>query len=233
MLAIQPGRDYAVVTGDVIDSSSLAADQRKLLPGELHRIGDELVALLGADRVSPLAVFGGDSWQVLVNAPADALKAALYVRASLLASRLDVDTRLAIGIGTVDFVGESIEESDGEAFRLSGRALKGLATEQRTMAFSHPDQRVSAPWDAVCLLLDTLIRSKWTAVRAREELGGASPRALAIVGSLRGWPASRSAAELWPHPVTPQAVGDNLNRAHWADIERVLKAYSSCLQNQA
>lgn len=207
MFPIESGKAYAVITGDIIDSSSLEAADRKRLPELIHEVSATLVDWLGEEALTPISIFGGDSWQTLVAEPSDALRVAIFVRASLLASPLNVDTRVAIAIGGVDFVPESgIEEADGEAFRLSGRLLhEGMG--RRTLAFTHPAKEVAQHWDLVCHLIEALIRTNWTANRAR-----------ALTGAMRGLSGEKT-GELWSPPISKQTVARHLIEAGWDAIE--------------
>ncbi len=49
MFEIFPDKSYAVITGDIIDSSSLMAQERQRLPALLHEISDTLVEWLGVE----------------------------------------------------------------------------------------------------------------------------------------------------------------------------------------
>jgi hypothetical protein len=217
MFAIEPGRDYAVITGDVIASSDLEPSQRKQLPATIESIAAILTEWLGADEVAPVAIFGGDSWQLLLATQANALRAALFMRASLLASPLEVDTRLAIAVGSVDFVPDKgIEHGDGEAFRMSGRLLSELSNRSVSMGFECPDKDLSRHWDLAVCLIDALVRTNWTANRAR-----------AVSGALRGLTGVQI-GELWPTPISKQTAGRHLAEVAWEAIERALGESELC-----
>ncbi|TWT95882.1 hypothetical protein Pla108_29590 [Botrimarina colliarenosi] len=204
MFPIEPGRDYAVITGDVIDSSSLASADRQRLPALIHEVSATLVDWFGDEKLTPISIFGGDSWRVLLASPADALRVGLFIRASLLASGLNIDTRMAIAVGGVDFVPDGdIEQADGEAFRLSGRELGEMANGSTNLGFACADALTSRHWSLVFCLVDALIRTNWTANRAR-----------AVSGALRDWPGSRI-GELWPTAISKQTVGRHLAEAGW------------------
>ncbi len=222
MFAIEPGKDYAVITGDVIDSSDLEAAERKQLPATIESVSETLIEWLGGDQVWPVAIFGGDSWQLLLATPADALRAALFMRASLLASPLEIDTRLAIAVGGIDFVPEAgVEQADGEALRRSGRLLSELSSRSVSMGFECPDQALSRHWDLVVCLIDALVRTDWTPNRAR-----------AVTGALRGLTGVQI-GELWPAPISKQTVSRHLSEAAWEALERALSEYKAALQTSA
>lgn len=166
---------------------------------------------LGAD------IYGGDTWQMLLSEPKTALRAGLLYRAHLKASMDNTDTRLVIGVGTIDFVPSGrVSEGEGEAFRVSGRLLSEGTSSSR-MRFSAPRH---PEWDfidlAVCLL-DALIVRQWT-----------TKRALAITGALRGWTQEKIAG-LWNPPIRQQSVVDHLQGAAWEATEQTLDAFERCL----
>lgn len=108
-MAIAKDRLYAALTGDVIDSSRLDARERGRLHDAILKAGDELRRSFPELVVSDIQLFRGDSLQFLVNDPARSLRAALFFRAALKSSPVSInpDARLAIGIGTGDFVPEN------------------------------------------------------------------------------------------------------------------------------
>ena len=211
MFDIEPGRDYAVITGDVIDSSSLTAPERKGLPDLIHSVGATLTDWLTDQAITPVALFGGDSWQVLVADPGNSLRVSLFIRASLLASPLNIDTRFAVAIGGVDFVPPTgVEEADGEAFRASGRLLNDGLPARCSAGFVHADAELAERWRVVYRLVDVLCQTNWTANRAR-----------AVSGALRGLTGSEI-GELWPSPISKQTVSRHLLEAGWESIEEAV-----------
>ncbi len=138
------------------------------------------------------------------------------MRATLLASPLNIDTRFAIAIAGVDFVPTAgIEEADGEAFRLSGRKLSEGLRRRQAIGFTCADPDESAQWDIVCHLIDALVRTNWTDNRAR-----------AVSGALRGWTGSRT-GELWPEPISQQVISRHLVDAGWEAIEPALESFEA------
>lgn len=113
-----------IITGDIVKSTSVQPERRPALLGAVQRLTDEL------GQLSPLKMemFRGDSFQIQVEAPAQALKVAVLFRAGLKSmTPPDADelwdARVAIGVGTVSYEGERVSVSDGEAFQYSGRRL--------------------------------------------------------------------------------------------------------------
>lgn len=154
-----------VITGDLINSSNIAPNWRQTVMNALNICVADLVTL------SPikLEMYRGDSFQVVVDKPEDALTAAIALRAKLKSTTPDEsdmiwDARLSVGIGEISFESDSILTSDGEAFRLSGRSFDNLGKKKL---------HISTPWkdfdnniELVTRFADDII-SSWTAKQAR------------------------------------------------------------------
>lgn len=221
MFPIEPGKDYAVITGDVIGSSNLTAGERRKLPGVLEAAGDALTGWRGdRGRIAPMAVFGGDSWQVLASEFCRALHFALFIRATMLSSELEVDVRMAIAIGGVDFVPEDgIERADGEAFRLSGRLLKDGMQKNVAMGFAHHDPQIERRWEPVVRLVDAIVHTGWTPSRAR-----------AVIGAIQGFTQEQT-GKLWSSPISKQTVSVHLAESGWEALRFALDEFSLFFQS--
>ena len=146
----------AVITGDIVRSELIALDKRDLLIQVLHQIVENL-----QDK-SPMRMelFRGDSFQIVVDSPEMSLKIASMMRAGLKSntpkgSKTEWDARISIGIGTIDYQGDSIVTSDGEAFKLSGRGLDTM--EKNRLAVNTCWQDVNEELDAGLAFVDDLI----------------------------------------------------------------------------
>lgn len=114
-----------IITGDIINSRG--GKVKQWLP-----VLKKALALTGQ---SPQAweIYRGDSFQLEVKNPADALLTAIRIKAYIKTIK-NVDVRIAIGIGEKDFSASSITESNGEAFIYSGEKLENLKQEKQNMA---------------------------------------------------------------------------------------------------
>ncbi|MFA5403828.1 MAG: hypothetical protein WC358_02725, partial [Ignavibacteria bacterium] len=120
-----------VITGDIIKSGNIDVEQRGSLLTELKKIGKEIPKQLN-EKFS-FEIIRGDSFQTLITKPHLALKIAVLMRAGLRSKTIKKeklrnawDARIAIGIGTADFIRKNINESDGVAFRYSGHLLESM-----------------------------------------------------------------------------------------------------------
>ena len=73
--------------------------------------------------------------------------------------------RLAIGIGEIDYIGEALSESDGEAFHFSGRALDKLKSKRSRLAIVSDDE-FAGELKTMAVLVDAII-SKTTALQCQ------------------------------------------------------------------
>ncbi|MCX5909670.1 MAG: hypothetical protein NTY64_21475, partial [Deltaproteobacteria bacterium] len=156
-------------------------------------------------------IFRGDSWQVLVSDIAVSLQVGLFLRAHLRAAMGTgkFDTRMAIGVGTVDFVPDDrVSKGDGQAYRHSGNALEQM-TKASNMCFRFPEGKIEESIDVLVHLIDVLARN-WS-----------DKQALAITGVLQGLKQEKIGS-LWKPPITQQSVNRHLQRAGWFAIERAI-----------
>lgn len=219
-MKIDGDRIYAVITGDIVDSTSLAPQERKQL-NEVMNAGSKALKKEFGENV-PLAVdvFRGDGWQFLVTEPAQALRLGLFYRAYLKANMVpaNVDTRLVISLGRIDFIpGVKVSQGSGEAFVNSGRTLENL--KRTRMGFVAPGVWFSESLDIVLQLVDA-IASHWSDKRAR-----------AVQGALLGW-SQLQIATLWEPLITQQAVAEHLEAADWRAVSMAISYFERAVSRQ-
>ncbi len=209
---------YAVITGDIVESSGLSVPDRQRLVKVIGECSRQIRRIYG--KIIPLDVdlFRGDSWQVLLTDPVLSLRVSLMFRA-LLRWRMEssgFDTRLAIGVGRVDSISRRrVSEGAGEAFRASGLALDSL--KKRRMAFAFPGSELEPSLDVFVHLLDEIV-VRWSDRQAR-----------AIVGALQGW-TQKKIAETWEvSRITQQAVALHLEAAGWHAVDRGVRGFEKLL----
>ncbi len=155
------GRVYAVLTGDLVRSRAI-----KDAYGEecIRRLKDTL-AEIGRDYTVPFSIYRGDSFQGVSSDPGEALADAVLLRLKFISgfdhgsSALRLDARIAIGIGTVQYLpeGGSAGEGDGEAFRRSGLELDLMKEAGRGITVKTPWEDVNATLSIFCDVLDRII----------------------------------------------------------------------------
>ena len=129
----------AVITGDIVGSRQLNDASRWLVPFK---------ALLNEWGNTPNTweIYRGDSFQLEVKEPEDALYYALRIKAVIKSIPPDqsekrigpLDVRLAIGIGEKKYESDNIAESNGSAFVNSGEQLDELKRKKATLAIRSP-----------------------------------------------------------------------------------------------
>lgn len=202
---------YAVITGDIVSSTKFSSATRKNLLKILKKVGRS--ARKAFENAIPLEIdiFRGDSWQLLVTDAKQAVRVALYIRAAFKADGVTpkADTRISIGIGTIDFVpADAVSEGDGEAFRRSGAALEMLKGKCR-MVVSLPDEHDASTINVILHLIDALA-VKWTPKQAR-----------AVMNALKGL-TQGEIARRWNGATSQQNVAKHLAGAGWHGIEHAL-----------
>lgn len=213
-------KTYAVLTGDLVKSSRLTAAKSKSAMERLKKMAIEFAEQHPEAIVGRMDTFRHDSWQLLLEQPALALRAAVFLRAALKMgsdAKTKYDTRISIGIGKVESISKTrISGSRGPAFTHSGKGLDAmdgrclvLAAGSYTLVLLGILERGLVP------LLDC-VAGDWTPIESR-----------AVYGALKGWTQEESARN-WPldektgKRLTRQAVADSLMRAHWSTVDAVL-----------
>jgi hypothetical protein len=194
----------AVITADIVNSTRLKkADASRLMK-----------ALASALSGWQHEFFRGDSFQVLVPQPADALRLLLQLRT--LAIRLNtttapVDIRASIGIASVKQPVKKLQTATDEAFVLSGRAFDGMEKDQRLVITCPEKNSIAATGlEILADFIDYLFR-RLTAKQAfvvSELLSGKNQ--LETARSLK-----KSQATVHKHT---QAAG-------WPEMEKLMKQY--------
>jgi len=225
-MRIERNRLYAVLTGDIVDSSKLKERQRVELHKAMVNTSDELRLRFG--KIVPLSVdiYRGDSWQFIVSDPANSLRVGLfyrsYIRAKMESKK--IDTRVAIGIGSIDFLpGNKASRGDGEAFRISGGALEKLSRNRR-MIFECSDSIDSLDreaLDVIFQLIDVLARD-WTAKQAKT-----------ISGALLGLTQEKAASSWFEKTISQQAVAQHLDRSGWNAVSSSLEYFETTVKKGA
>ncbi|MBN1542990.1 hypothetical protein JW992_12660 [candidate division KSB1 bacterium] len=219
-MKVSPQALYAVLTGDVIGSRRWQSRSRPELYDALQQVSKQMQHDFGKAVPLHLDPFRGDSWQLLVTQPALALRIALAIRTSLrlLPTSHRLDSRIAIGLGRIDFLpNERTSQGDGPAFQLSGQALMNLKSQHLALAAT-PEL-----WpDSTLQLLQTVVHhidfllEKWSAKQCRAILGALLKQTQETIG--QSWPQKA---------ISQQAVAQHLQRAGWNPVQQSLAVFES------
>jgi hypothetical protein len=219
---IMAGKRYAVITGDIVGSRKFPEKTRRDLHAVMTAGAETLCKVFGDAVPLEMETYRGDAWQMVVADPVRALRIGSFYRAFLRSEirAVKADSRLAIAVGTIDFIpGAKVSSGDGEAYRLSGSLLESMPRQQRlSFAFAAKefDDRVAA-LKTVTLLMDVLA-ANWSEKQAQ-----------AITGALQGWTQEKIATTCWPKPISQQAVAQHLDRAGWHAFESGLSFFEETL----
>ena len=214
---------YAVLTGDVVGSSKLEASQRRVLQEVMSSASEQVLTVFAEGIPFPPSRFRGDGWQFAVTAPHLSLRIGLFFRGLILSGMQTgrVDTRVAIGLGKVDFLpSATISSGDGEAFRLSGEALETLprSTRMALLVSESCSSPLTEALDVIVKLVDLQVRG-WTGQQAR-----------AVVGALLDLTQQSISQRWFEKRISQQAVAQHLDRAGWGTIEPAIRFYEDTLR---
>ncbi len=208
----------AILTGDIIKSTQLNSQRRK----ELYSSFSDLSNILQkhySNEIIPfqLSNFRGDSWQLVVEKVEKSPEIAVFVRAFFryTFSKEKLDTRIAIGIGEVDFIPpENISGGDGRAFFLSGSLLDSLRTKNMGIRVQGYYKKNGFTYDGlqtVIELLDIII-SDWN-----------SSQCQVVFWAMQNLNQTEIAKNWQPQPIKQSSVSYNYKKANWKTITESLR----------
>lgn len=206
---------FAVLTGDIIKSTNLSAEQLDQTRAVIRK-GVRQFREKSRRAVSGLPeFFRGDAWQLLLKEPGSALRVALYIRA-LLSAETDVQTRISIGIGGVDVINRKRTSlSMGEAFTLSGHGLD-MITGYFDLTGALPDRAgpLASWFPAILCLCSGLVRP-WTRRQAE----------IISLALLLDNPTHERIAGLLHPTVAKQTVTESLAGSGWRPLQEAILAF--------
>jgi len=206
---------YSVVTGDIANSTSIAADKRVELIEQVSALIKSWVA-----KPEDAEIFRGDSFQLLFDDVAEALKRSIQIRCWLKSyqdgpGNAPLDARLSIGIGDIAYFGKSVLDADGEAFHLSGRAFDEMKATQNFLQLSTNDQQLNNQLNII-LNLANIIITQWTKNQAE-----------VIFLLLEGKTQQEMADEL---KIAQSAVNNRIKLSRWKEIDKTMRYIASLMQ---
>ncbi len=212
---------YAVITGDIIESSLAEKAEKNALIKSLKKAfkGIKQWDSVNENSLPKFDVFRGDSFQGVMANPCQALRAAIFIRSAMRKNQPvqkdeNWDVRLAIGLGTIDHLPENVSEGDGPAYRNSGPIMDELKGDYKT-AITTPWEAINKEFKASSALLDAVI-SKWTAQQSE-----------IIWYLLRNEKAKDIAEEL---DISQAAVHYRVKGSAWFAIEKLLQRYEQIIE---
>lgn len=193
----------SVITGDIIHSQSVDPKQwLSILKRELNDIGK-----------TPLnwEIYRGDSFQVEVTRPEEALERAIRIKASVKCIK-EIDVRMAIGIGDKSYLSNSILESNGTAFIYSGEQFEQLTKMKQNLAIATPSPEFNDEMN-LFIRLSLIAMNSWSAHSAEMVLLALSHpgKSQKELGEIIG--------------IKQNAVSNRLKRAYFDEITSLMEMY--------
>lgn len=200
----------AVLTGDIVNSTQLLPEQEEVL---FRRLRQDIL------KAYPHEIYRGDSFQVFIVKPQEALTVALACRVLAIqfteTAEMEFDMRLSIGIGKVVLPISDLGTAKGDAFLLSGRLFDTLKGKGRRLIIGCSDRKADIGFEIMSDYLDSIFR-KMTAKQAEviaELLNGVSQQQLSMM--------------LNKSKSTISQLADD---GRWFEIERLLQQYYDLIE---
>jgi hypothetical protein len=195
-------KKFAVLTGDIVNFTQLPDKDRLKLISET-----ESLLKSWANQPNEAEVFRGDSFQLILNDVAIAVKKSIqlicwFKKHSDEKNKINVGSRISIGIGAIAYKGRSVLDSDGEAFHLSGRNFDKMANNE-LLSVKTADDSINEQI-AIILTFANIVINQWTASQAE-----------VIYMALDDYTQNRMAEELG---IKQGAVNSRLKLANWKTI---------------
>ncbi len=195
----------SVITGDIINSKRTEpAGWLKILKKELSKLGE---------TPKQWEVYRGDSFQAEVKNPADALAAAIQIKAAIKSLK-GVDVRMAIGIGEKTYSAKSITESNGSAFVNSGELAEELKKLKIDLAIRSDKPKFDHEMN-LYLKLALIVMNSWTSNSAETIHATLQhpDKSQKMLGKLLG--------------IKQNAVSTRLKRACYYEIKELVEMYQT------
>lgn len=196
----------AVITADIVNSTALSKSESK-------KLMKSLVVILQPYQYE---FYRGDSFQVYIKSPLDALWVLLQLRGAAMKITPDrsmpiADIRACIGIGMVKPPVRSLKTATDEAFILSGRRFDTMKPDQRLIITCHEKYIAVIPgMDLTAIFIDYIFHRL------------TSKQSVVVFELLMKRTQTEIARRLKKSTVT---VHKHAQAAGWPEIEKILQQY--------
>lgn len=143
----------AVITGDIINS-------RKVASGLWLEDLKQVLNTYGKEP-KDWEIYRGDSFQLVLTAE-KALESAFIIKATIKQYK-ELDVRMAIGLGEMDYIAEKITESNGSAFINSGECFEDL--KKQTLGIKTPWEDFDSSFNLLFSFV-LMVADNWTSTSA-------------------------------------------------------------------
>lgn len=199
----------AVLTGDIVNSTRIGrANERKLLKNLQQVLAAHLFEF-----------YRGDSLQVYIKVPTQALQMALLCRTVGMSITQDEkvassDVRVSIGIGQVNTSVKSLGNAKGEAFVLSGRAFDEKLHADTGLVISTANPLANAGLQVIADYINAIFKVM------------TSKQAAVIFQLLKGETQQQVATKMKKSKST---INQRVKAGRWPEIEKLLKQYENII----
>ncbi len=197
-------RKFAVITGDIINFTSLDNEKRQSLI-----TATEVLLKSWVDTPADAQVFRGDSYQLILGDINDAIKKSIklicwFKKHSDAEANIQLSSRVSVGIGTVAYRGKSVLDSDGEAFHQSGRRFDKMSPGE-ILTIQTSNEEINQQLTIILSFINLFI-NQWTPNQAE-----------VIYLACEGYTQLKMAEKL---NLNQGAVNRRLKAARWKEVEK-------------
>jgi hypothetical protein len=228
---VKKKEQIAVITGDIVNSSVLKEDQKKIIQEKIEHFTHESILLKPR-------FYRGDSFQLAAK-PLTALLLALRFRMEVRRLNEMTDLRVAIGIGQISNWNEDVLLSNGTAFERSGKNLDELKKKGLHIIIVTGESELNSELETYCYMADLLIK-KLTSVQANvlfyklegmlHEYSGQvfnSTEETTTTTTTTSMPQEQIGDVLG---ISQPAVSKTLKAANWKVLEKFLERYEQIIE---
>lgn len=199
----------AVITGDIVNSTKLAAAKEKKLLKVLQEV------LLPYQ----FEFYRGDSFQVYQKNPAEALRTVLLCRTFAISLSQSDDTvssdiRISIGIGQVQSPVRSLSTAKGEAFVLSGRAFDAGVNNNNRLLIAIGNPLANEAMQVIADYINAIFKAM------------TGKQATVIFELLKRQTQQEVAEKLKKSKST---ISQHVSSGRWTEIEKLLRHYENII----
>lgn len=218
---------YASITGDIISSKNISLSQRDLILEKLQTDFNNISENFPLRY--PFEFLRGDSFQGVTTDLKDALKITLSIKAIFKKNGIttsdslnkkngrsykNLDARISIGLGPIEYLHQQLSLSDGTALQLSGRSLEKMKSLNQKLIVTTEHDEINRELRVELKLLDAIIE-KWTTHSAE-----------VVYYLLQGNNETQTAQKLG---ISQSAVNQRKKTANWDAIVMLLDNFESLI----
>ena len=198
----------AVLTGDIVNSTKLAAAKEKKLFKVLQQV------------LTPykFEFYRGDSFQVYIKQAGEALRIALLCRTAAISISQEEtnssDIRISIGLGQVAAPVKTLGAAKGEAFVLSGRTFDEIAKTDIRLAITTANPLANEGLQVIADYINAIFKVM------------TAKQASVIFELLTGQTQQTVAGKLKKSKST---INQHVSSGRWAEIEKLLQQYENII----